>query len=82
MNNKGVEKTFTKLLRYLSYICLAILLFIAIFLMYFIISNQIARVKGYKPNMSIYTIVSPSMEPKIMVYDVIIDFYVKDEDSL
>lgn len=82
MNNEGAKKILANLVKYLSYICLAILFLIAIFLIYFIISNQIARSKGYKPAVSIYTIVSPSMEPKIMVYDVIVDFSIKDENSL
>lgn len=55
--------------------------FIAAFLLYFIISNQLAKTTGSKPLISLYTIVSPSMEPTIMVYDVIIDTRVtKDED--
>ncbi|MCH5167589.1 MAG: signal peptidase I [Erysipelotrichales bacterium] len=82
MNKKGVKKIFANILRVLSYLCLAILFFIAAFLIYFIVSNQIARAKGERPTISIYTIVSPSMEPKIMVYDVIMDFRIKDEDSL
>lgn len=82
MNNKGVKKVIATIIKGLSYVFLAMLFFIAIFLMYFIISNQIAKLKGEKPQISLFTIVSPSMEPKIMVYDVIVDFRVKDEDSL
>lgn len=82
MNNKGVKEVVQKVTNVVSYICLAILFLIAVFLLYFIISNQIARAKGTKPLLSLYTIVSPSMEPIIMVYDVIIDTRVKDESTL
>lgn len=80
MNEKGIKKIFAKIISILSYICLAILVLIALFLLYFIISNQIAKIKGTKPFISLYTIVSPSMEPNINVYDVIIDVRV-DEDN-
>ncbi len=79
--NKGFKVVLSKVMNFLSYICLAILFFIAAFLLYFIISNQLAKTTGSKPLISLYTIVSPSMEPTIMVYDVIIDTRVtKDED--
>lgn len=82
MNNKGEKKILTIVFRILSYLSIAILLGIAIFLIYFIVSNQVAASRGENPSISIYTIVSPSMEPKIMVYDVIIDLRVEDESDL
>lgn len=82
MNSKGLKKGLEKITRFVSYLCLIVLFLIAIFLIYFIISNQVARVNGYKPAVSIYTIVSPSMEPKILVYDVIVNFHVKNEKDL
>ena len=46
--------------------------FIAAVLIYYIISVQIhAKDENYKPGISIYTIVSPSMTPNINVYDVV-----------
>ena len=79
--NKGFKVVLSKVMNFLSYICLVILFFIAAFLLFFIISNQLAKTTGSKPLISLYTIVSPSMEPTIMVYDVIIDTRVtKDED--
>lgn len=79
--NKGFKVVLSKVMNFLSYVCLVILFFIAAFLLYFIISNQLAKTTGSKPLISLYTIVSPSMEPTIMVYDVIIDTRVtKDED--
>lgn len=82
MNEKGIKKILAKIVSVLSYICLAILVFVALFLVYFIISNQIAKVKGTKPFISLYTIVSPSMEPNINIYDVIIDIRVDNDNDV
>lgn len=78
----GYKEVLSKTMSILSYICLIALFLIATFLLYFIVSNQIAKTKGEKPAISIYTIVSPSMEPTIMVYDVIIDTKVKSDAEL
>lgn len=82
MNKMGYKEVLSKTMSILSYICLIALFLIATFLLYFIVSNQIAKTKGEKPAISIYTIVSPSMEPTIMVYDVIIDTKVKSDAEL
>lgn len=82
MNNKGYKEVLSKILNVVSYICLVILFLIAGFLLYFIVSNQIAKTRGTKPLISLYTIVSPSMEPTIMVYDVIIDTRVDETTEL
>lgn len=82
MNKMGYKEVLSKTMSILSYICLVALFLIATFLLYFIVSNQIAKTKGEKPAISIYTIVSPSMEPTIMVYDVIIDTKVKSDAEL
>lgn len=82
MDKEGRQKVFGFISKMFSYISLAVLVLIAAFLVFFIVSNQLARSKGYKPIISLYTIVSPSMEPNIKVYDVILDTRVKDEKSL
>lgn len=82
MNKMGYKEVLSKIMSILSYICLIALFLIATFLLYFIISNQAAKTKGEKPAISLYTIVSPSMEPTIMVYDVIIDTKVKSDNEL
>lgn len=82
MNKIGYKEVLSKIMSILSYICLIALFLIATFLLYFIISNQVAKTKGDKPAISLYTIVSPSMEPTIMVYDVIIDTKVKSDNEL
>ena len=64
----------------LSWIILAILILIAGFLVYYVISSRIYASKGeeYRPKYSLYTIISPSMEPNIKVYDVIFNEKVTD----
>lgn len=60
-----------KLLYYLviSFVCL-----IALFLVNYILTSQVHKNdKNYKPDVSIYTIVSPSMTPVINVYDVVVN---------
>lgn len=80
MNKKGTNK-FTLFIRILSYLFLAFLFLIACFLIFYIVTSAIAKKNGTRPIISMYTIVSPSMEPTIMTYDVIIDKRVdKDED--
>lgn len=82
MNEKGIKGILNIITKILSYICLAILIIVAIFLMFFIISNHLSRRNGSKPILSLFTIVSPSMEPNIKVYDVIVDIRIKNENEL
>ena len=65
-----------------SYVALVVLFIVAAFLIFYITSNAIAKATKRRPIMSLFTIVSPSMEPYIMVYDVIVDTRVSNEDSL
>lgn len=78
-NQKKSKISFKAAYRYLatvlSWSFFIILLFIAGFLLLYFLSNNIfaRRVNTYRPPLSIYTIVSPSMVPTIDVYDVIIN---------
>ena len=65
-----------------SYVILSLLVLIAGFLLFYITSNLIAKLTNKKPIISLFTIVSPSMEPTIMVYDVIVDTRVSSEKSV
>lgn len=64
----------------LSWTSLVLLIFIAIFLLYVGISSKLYATKGsaYEPKFSLYTIISPSMQPNLNVYDTIIDKRVDD----
>ncbi len=67
----------------LSWVVLVILVLIAAFLLYYFVSVKIYAQKGenYRPFLSLYTIVTPSMVPNINPNDVIIDVAVsKPED--
>ena len=79
---KKTRVTFKTIINYVSTVItwsiFVILISCALVLAYYYISLQIYANKGeaYAPKFSIYTIVSPSMVPKIKVYDVIINFKV------
>ena len=61
-----------------SFVCL-----ISIFLVFYIINSQIhANDENYKPGVSIYTIVSPSMHPVIKVYDVVVNTKVQNPTDI
>lgn len=74
---KKIFDVFIKIIKFISkimaYVLLCLLFLITAFLIYYMIASTIASKKGEYPNLSLYTIVSPSMEPNIKVYDVIID---------
>ncbi len=79
-NKKNFLSILFKIIYYLviSFVCL-----IVIFLIFYIVSSQIhANDENYKPNISIYTIVSPSMTPVIKVYDVVINVKVDDPTDI
>lgn len=64
----------------ISWTIFVILLIIGSLLLYYYISLQLYRTKGekFEPVFSIYTIVSPSMEPNINVLDAIVNVKVND----
>lgn len=68
----------------LSWTLFVILLAIIGFLVYYLVSANIYASKGekYKPEFSLYTIVSPSMEPNINVYDVILNTKIDDPHDI
>jgi signal peptidase len=89
MNNKGTQKfAFKDIIKYittvLSWTIFVLLVIIGILLIYYYISIKLYSTHGekYEPKFSIYTIVSPSMEPTIKVYDVIINTRVDKIDDL
>lgn len=68
----------------ISWAVLVLLIVVAAFLLYYIISTQLYATKGEKfaPKYSMYTIVSPSMTPNINVYDIVIDKKVENFSEL
>lgn len=82
MSKKGLKKTLDIIFKLLSYLCLVVLFLIAIFLIFYIVTNQVAKNRGENPLISIYTIVSESMVPTIEVYDIIVDTRIDNPSSL
>ena len=72
-----IFKTVTKIL---SWIVLSFLILLAGLLIYNIVSSKLYEIRGqkYEPELALYTIISPSMEPNINVYDVVVTKKVKD----
>lgn len=68
----------------ISWTLLSLLIIVAGFLLYYVITTQIYAVKGekYAPKFSLYTIISPSMTPNINVYDIVIDERLDAKDEL
>ena len=71
------------ILKLLYYVVVVFICLIAICLVIYIISSQInANNENYKPKLSIYTIISPSMTPVINVYDVVVNIRPNNEDDI
>lgn len=77
--NNRIVKT---VLKVLSWIVLIFLILLATILIYYVVSSKIYEAKGkkYEPLISLYTIISPSMEPNINVYDVVLTKRVKPDE--
>lgn len=85
MEKKGyLKKGFKFITDIISWTCLCILILIIICLIWYVVSAKIYASKGekYSPYFSLYTIISPSMEPNINVYDVILDTRVDDINNI
>lgn len=83
MNKSKIKNILLKVLKLLYYIVIVFVCLLAIFLLYYVISAQInTDNEDYKPKISIYTIVSPSMTPVINVYDVVINTRVEDPEDI
>ena len=81
--NIRVKKLFRRIYKGICFAIIAFLVIIVLLILFFSIQASIANKKGTYPNMGIYTIISPSMEPNIKMYDVVVvkrtdDFKVGD----
>lgn len=75
---------FNKIAKLLSYAIIVVLIFLGIFFAYYFVS-----LKAYEknptvniPRFGLYTIISPSMEPAVKVYDVVVDLNVFNQDDI
>ena len=78
---KQISKTIVIII---SWTIFALLVLIIGFLAYYMVSANIYAKKGekFEPKFSLYTIVSPSMEPNIKVYDVILNTRIDDPANI
>jgi len=83
MDTNKIIKIFNKVIKILSTIVVSFVCLITLFLLFYIISSQLhANDTDYKPGISIYTIVSPSMTPNIEVYDVVVNKKVSSPEKI
>ena len=85
MKKKGLfSRIFKFITDVISWTCLCLLILIGGCVVYYVIAARkyAARGEEYKPYFSLYTIISPSMEPNIKVYDVILDTRVDDPKNV
>lgn len=79
IKEKKGYKIFNVISKTISWCVLTILMIIGAFLITYIAINKIAQAKGERAPLGLYTIISPSMTPKIQVYDVV--FVVKTDPN-
>jgi len=88
MSKKETYGQFKSVLKFVSNVvswtAFLVLILIAGALVFYAVSVQLYASKGetYEPPFSLYTIISTSMEPTILLYDVIVDVPVKDANDL
>lgn len=80
---KKIAKAFDYVGKIISSALLVILVLVGIFLVYYLVSaKKLSTDPNYEPKLSLFTIVSGSMEPNIKVYDVVLDSSVSDPASI
>ncbi len=78
-----LKDAFHHISKLISSAVIVILLLIGAFLIYYVINAKIISTRaGVVPKISLYTIVSGSMEPAIKVFDIIVDVRVDDPSSV
>ena len=80
---KKIKQVLNYIGKILSYASITLLIIIGIFLVYYLISMQKAKKDpSFKPSVSLYTIISGSMEPTIHVYDVVVNVATKSPEDI
>lgn len=81
LNFKGL---FSYISTVISWTIFVLLMLIGVLLVYYYISLQLYKTKGekFEPLFSIYTIISPSMEPNIKVMDAVVNVKVNNPDKI
>lgn len=83
-NYSGFKGLFKFFVGIFSWTALVILILLALFLAYYTISTKLCERRGveFNPFISLYTIVSGSMEPNINISDVVVDMRVDDPKDI
>lgn len=73
-----------KALKLLSYAVIVVLIFLGIFFAYYFVSLKMYEKNPTVniPRFGLYTIISPSMEPAVKVYDVVVDMNIFNQDDI
>lgn len=81
---KKIKQYINKISKLISYAIIVVLIFLGVFFAYYFVS-----LKAYEknptvniPRFGLYTIISPSMEPNIKVYDVVVDLNAFGENDI
>ena len=81
---KKIKNFINKVMKLISYAIIVVLIFLGIFFTYYFLSlkayekNPTTRI----PRFGLYTIISPSMDPTIKVYDVVVDLNILNNKSI
>lgn len=81
---KKIRFYLNKVAKLLSYAVIVVLIFLGIFFAYYFVSLKMYEKNPTTniPRFGLYTIISPSMEPEINVYDVVVDLNVFSQDDI
>lgn len=81
---KLIRRYINKSLKLLSYAVIVVLIFLGIFFAYYFVSLKMYEKNPTVniPRFGLYTIISPSMEPAVKVYDVVVDMNVFKESDI
>lgn len=81
---KRIRYYINKAMKLLSYAIIVVLIFLGVFFAYYFVSLKMYEKNPTVniPRFGLYTIISPSMEPNVKVYDVVVDLNAFSEDSI
>ena len=81
---KLIKEYLNKSAKLLSYAVIVVLIFLGIFFAYYFVSLKMYEKNPTVniPRFGLYTIISPSMEPEIKVYDVVVDMNVFESKDI
>ena len=67
-----IKKLFRNIYKTITVTFISLLVIISLLFLFFIVHTTVSNKRGTYPKVGLYTIISPSMEPKIKQYDVVL----------